>query len=196
MLYECPGDIPMNPQLLQLQAEGFPKEITSIIGKHIKTDAATEYWKSAHNGYNTSILPKAVLIKDPDNYKKLITELSSVVDGIKLIDILALKYGIYSFNDNQTHLNSYFSKNSGYVDCDTSMYTVIIMISVNNKKYTFGINYHRFWSERTRKSTNDKWFGRDKLPVMVSSMFDDERLVGNTIIIDEFVKMCRNNIKK
>lgn len=187
-----------NQQLNQLRAEKYPEEIVSVISKFISSNAQPECWKTTYNGYST-FLPKAILMEDVSDFKKLIIKLSEVVDGIKLIDIVALKYGIYSFNDSQINIASYLGDIRNYRDCDTNLYSVVLAITANNKKYKLSLNYHRFWSSRKLKggNTHDKNYGRDKLPDLILSIFDeDTRLIGNTMIVDEFVKMCRSNVKK
>lgn len=199
MLYECPGDIPMsNHQLNQLRAEKYPEEVISVISKFISSDAQPDCWKTTYNGYST-FLPKAILIEDVSDFKKLIFKLADVVDGIKLADIVALKYGIYSFNDSKANVESYFNNNSKYRDFDTNLYSAILVITLKDKRYNLALNYHRFWSSRKTKrgDTHDRNYGRDTFPDLMLSIFDeDTRVIGNTLIVDEFVKMCRNNIKK
>ncbi|UNY41214.1 hypothetical protein [Klebsiella phage KP185] len=196
MLYECAGDIPMaTPQIKELTAAGFPKEITDILEKFACLDTRPENWKTRYNGYNTTVLPRAIVLKDYSKLKNLISSISSISDGVKLVDIFALRYGIYSFNDSPSNLKSARTNADEYSTSSSTTYTVVIEIIHNKNSYRLGINLVKYVTSQDDYS-NYLNYCINELPSKVMSMFDSNNMVGKQLIIDEFIKYCRERVQK
>lgn len=183
------------PQIKELIAAGFPTEITDILGKFAYPDTRPENWKTRYNGYNTTVLPRAIVLKDYSKLKNLISNISSISDGVKLVDIFALRYGIYSFNDSPSNLSSARTNADGYFTSSSTTYTVVIEIIYNKTSYRLGINLVKYVTSQDDYS-NYLNYCVNELPSKVMSMFDSNNMVGKQLIIDEFIKYCRERAQK
>lgn len=183
------------PQIKELIAAGFPKEITDILGKFAYPDTRPENWKTRYNGYNTTVLPRAIVLKDYYKLKNLISGISSISDGVKLVDIFALRYGIYSFNDSPSNLTSARTNADGYFTSSSTTYTVVIEIIYNKTSYRLGINLVKYVTSQDDYS-NYLNYCVNELPPKVMGMFDSNNMVGKQLIIDEFIKYCRKRVQK
>ncbi len=183
------------PQIKELIAAGFPTEITDILGKFAYPDTRPENWKTRYNGYNTTVLPRAIVLKDYSKLKNLISSISSISDGVKLVDIFALRYGIYSFNDSPSNLKSARTNADEYSTSSSTTYTVVIEIIHNKNSYRLGINLVKYVTSQDDYS-NYLNYCINELPSKVMSMFDSNNMVGKQLIIDEFIKYCRERAQK
>ena len=185
------------PQIKELIAAGFPKEITDILEKFACLDTRPENWKTRYNGYNTTVLPRAIVLKDYSKLKNLISNISSISDGVKLVDIFALEYGIYSFNDSPSNLTSARANADGYSTSGSTTYTVVIEIIYNKTSYRLGINLVKYVTSKDDyiNYLNYLNYCINELPPKVMSMFDSNNMVGK-LIIDEFIKYCRKRVQK
>lgn len=183
------------PQIKELIAAGFPKEITDILEKFACLDTRPENWKTRYNGYNTTVLPRAIVLKDYSKLKNLISSISSISDGVKLVDIFALQYGIYSFNDSPSNLKSARTNADEYSTSSSTTYTVVIEIIHNKNSYRLGINLVKYVTSQDDYS-NYLNYCINELPSKVMSMFDSNNMVGKQLIIDEFIKYCRERVQK
>lgn len=183
------------PQIKELIAAGFPTEITDILGKFAYPDTRPENWKTRYNGYNTTVLPRAIVLKDYSKLKNLISSISSISDGVKLVDIFALRYGIYSFNDSPSNLKSARTNADEYSTSSSTTYTIVIEIIHNKNSYRLGINLVKYVTSQDDYS-NYLNYCINELPSKVMSMFDSNNMVGKQLIIDEFIKYCRERAQK
>ena len=183
------------PQIKELIAAGFPTEITDVLEKFACLDTRPENWKTRYNGYNTTVLPRAIVLKDYYKLKNLISNISSISDGVKLIDIFALRYGIYSFNDSPSNLTSARANADGYFTSSSTTYTVVIEIIYNKTSYRLGINLVKYVTSQDDYS-NYLNYCVNELPPKVMGMFDSNNMVGKQLIIDEFIKYCRKRVQK
>ncbi|PXM00360.1 hypothetical protein [Klebsiella variicola] len=183
------------PQIKELIAAGFPTEITDILGKFAYPDTRPENWKTRYNGYNTTVLPRAIVLKDYSKLKNLISNISSISDGVKLVDIFALRYGIYSFNDSPSNLKSARTNAGEYSTSGSTTYTIVIEIIYNKTSYRLGINLVKYVTSQDDYS-NYLNYCVNELPPKVMGMFDSNNLVGKQLIIDEFIKYCRERVQK
>lgn len=183
------------PQIKELIAAGFPTEITGVLEKFAHPDTRPENWKTRYNGYNTTVLPRAIVIKDYYKLKNLISGISSISDGVKLVDIFALRYGIYSFNDSPSNLTSARANADGYFTSSSTTYTVVIEIIYNKTSYRLGINMVKYVTSQD-DYINYLNYCVNELPPKVMGMFDSNNMVGKQLIIDEFIKYCRERVQK
>ena len=181
------------PQIKELIAAGFPKEITDILEKFAYLDTRPENWKTRYNGYNTTVLPRAIVLKDYSKLKNLISSISSISDGVKLVDIFALRYGIYSFNDSPSNLKSARTNADEYSTSSSTTFTVIIEIIHNKNTYRLGLVKYVTSQDDYNNYLN---YCINELPSKVMSMFDSNNMVGKQLIIDELsntvARGCRN----
>lgn len=183
------------PQIKELIAAGFPTEITGVLEKFAHPDTRPENWKTRYNGYNTTVLPRAIVLKDYYKLKNLISGISSISDGVKLVDIFALRYGIYSFNDSPSNLTSARANADGYFTSSSTTYTVVIEIIYNKTSYRLGINMVKYVTSQD-DYINYLNYCVNELPQKVMGMFDSNNMVGKQLIIDEFIKYCRERVQK
>lgn len=186
----------MMPQIKELVNAGFPTEITDILEKYAHPVTRPENWKTRYNGYNNaSVLPSSIVLKDYSKLKNLISNISSISDGVKLVDIFALRYGIYSFNDSPSNLKSARTNADEYSNSSSTSFTVIIEIIHNKNTYRLGINLVKYVTSQDDYS-NYLNYCINELPSKVMSMFDSNNMVGKQLIIDEFIKYCRKRVQK
>jgi len=183
------------PQIKELIAAGFPTEITGVLEKFAYPDTRPENWKTRYNGYNTTVLPRAIVIKDYYKLKNLISSISSISGGVKLVDIFALRYGIYSFNDSPSNLKSARTNADEYSTSSSTTYTVVIEIIYNKTSYRLGINMVKYVTSQD-DYINYLNYCVNELPQKVMGMFDSNNMVGKQLIIDEFIKYCRKRVQK
>lgn len=201
MLYECAGDIPMNDQIKLLIESGIPEDIVQCIDEDISNERCIDVYTRSRNGYHTKLLPPAVVLKNTDSFNNIITKISSKSKGIRLVDLVVLRYGVYSFNDQQKHLISYFRHRSDYMTTDSNTFCAIIEIELNNNSK---LKLALIWSAFHSKLKDDKYstiterreYGICKFPRVVNSIFTEERIIGQDLIISEFVKFCRKRVRK
>ncbi len=83
----------------------------------------------------------------------------------------------------------------GYFTSSSTTYTVVIEIIYNKTSYRLGINMVKYVTSQD-DYINYLNYCVNELPQKVMGMFDSNNMVGKQLIIDEFIKYCRERVQK